>query len=391
MKNNRIYIADVTLRDGEQAPGGAMFITEKIKVAEALDTMGVDIIEAGFAASSQGDFESIQSISKVVKNATICSLARTIKADIDTAIEAVKHAKNKRIHIFVPTSPLHMTYKLNKKPDEVLEMTKTFVSHARNFVDDVEWSAEDATRSDIDFLCRCIETAIESGARTINLPDTVGYATPLEYCELFKTLIERIPNSDKAVFSAHCHNDLGMATANSLAAISGGARQIECTINGIGERAGNAALEEVVMAVKTRKDRFPFATGINTTHISSISKLVSNVTDFSIQKHKAIVGANAFAHSSGIHQDGILKNSETYEIMTPESIGVEKTKLVLSKHSGRAGLKDMLDDYSIDLTYEDLDEVFEQFKKLCDYKKIILDIDILELVRKTCKQRKCVA
>ena len=380
MKQKQIFILDTTLRDGEQCPGATMTLNEKLKVAEALDVMGVDVIEAGFAASSRGVLEAIQEICKVVKNATVCSLARSIESDIDAACEAVKAANKGRVHLFVSTSPIHMKYKLKKKSHEVLDMIAASVSYARRFIDDVAFAAEDATRTEIDFLCRAVETAIANGASVINLPDTVGYITPLEYYDLIKNVMTRVPNSDKAIFSTHCHNDLGLATANSLAAINAGARQIECTVNGIGERAGNAALEEIVMAIKTRGDVFPFTTNINTTHITYASKLVSMVTGFRVQKNKAIVGVNAFAHESGIHQDGVLKNRETYEIMTPESVGINNSSIVLGKHSGRTALKNSLKKLSIELSDDRLNEVFENFKKLCDTKKNVTDNDLLALV-----------
>ncbi|MEQ1713693.1 MAG: 2-isopropylmalate synthase, partial [Hyphomicrobium sp.] len=319
---DRVVIFDTTLRDGEQCPGATMTFEEKLEVADFLDEMGVDIIEAGFPIASEGDFEAVSAISKRVKRATVAGLARAGEKDIDRAGEAVKHARRGRIHTFVSTSPVHMKYKLQKTPEQVLDMVAKQCARARQWVDDVEWSAEDATRTEHDFLCRCVETAIKHGATTINIPDTVGYTVPEEYFALFAMLINRVPNAGKAIFSTHCHNDLGMAVANSLAGIKAGARQIECTINGIGERAGNAALEEVVMAMRTRKDVLPFVTGIDATMLTRASKLVSAVTNFPVQYNKAIVGRNAFAHESGIHQDGMLKHQETYEIMTPESVGV---------------------------------------------------------------------
>jgi 2-isopropylmalate synthase len=377
--NSKIYIFDTTLRDGEQSPGATMTSDEKIIIADALDNMGVDVIEAGFAASSPGDFDCITKISERSKNAIICSLARTKESDIESAGKAVKSAKRGRIHIFISTSPVHIKYKLKKEPHEVLEMTESSVKYARKFTDDVEWSAEDATRSESDFLCKCVECAIKNGATTINLPDTVGYTSPNEYFEFIKGIITRVPNSDKVIFSTHCHNDLGMATSNSLAAILAGARQIECTINGIGERAGNAALEEVVMAIKTRNDLYPFNTNINTRDLTSVSRLVSNITGFQVQRNKAIVGANAFSHASGIHQDGMLKNRDTYEIIKPEDIGLDNSKLVLGKLSGRAALKDRLKNLNINLEDNEIGIVFEKFKKLCDYKKDITDDDIIAL------------
>ncbi|MEM9880152.1 MAG: 2-isopropylmalate synthase, partial [Pseudomonadota bacterium] len=321
---DHIRIFDTTMRDGEQSPGASMNLEEKLRIAEALEALGVDIIEAGFAIASEGDFQAVKAVAEQCKSATVASLARAAAADIDRAGEAVKNALNPRIHTFIATSPVHMKHKLNMRENAVIENIHDSVSRARNLVADVEWSAEDSTRSDIDFLCHAVETAINAGATTINLPDTVGYATPDEYGAMFAQVIERVPSSDKAIFSTHCHNDLGLAVANSLAGIANGARQIECTINGIGERAGNAALEEIVMAIKTRSDAVPYRVNANTQEITRASRLVSAVTGFTVQNNKAIVGANAFAHESGIHQDGMLKNAETYEIMTPESVGVTK-------------------------------------------------------------------
>ncbi|HEX5599521.1 MAG TPA: 2-isopropylmalate synthase, partial [Hyphomicrobiaceae bacterium] len=328
---DRVLIFDTTLRDGEQCPGATMTFEEKLEVADLLDEMGVDIIEAGFPIASDGDFEAVSAIAKRVKRAVVAGLARASFQDIDRCAEAVRHAQRPRIHTFISTSPIHMKYKLQKEPHEVLEMVRASVERARKYVDDVEWSAEDGTRTEIDFLCRCVETAIKAGATTINIPDTVGYTVPEEYYNLFKTVRERVPNSDKAVFSVHCHDDLGMAVANSLAGVKAGARQVECTINGIGERAGNAALEEIVMAIKTRNDVLPFWTGIETRMLTRASKLVSAATSFPVQYNKAIVGRNAFAHESGIHQDGMLKHTQTYEIMTPESVGLSKSSLVMGK------------------------------------------------------------
>ncbi len=337
----RIIIFDTTLRDGEQCPGATMNMEEKLLVAKLLENMRVDIIEAGFAAASEGDFASVNQIAKTIKNSTICSLARAIKSDIQKAGEAVKPAKSGRIHVFISTSDIHLQHQIKKSKEQVLEMTKDTVTLARNLCDNIEWSAMDATRSDRDFLFKAIETAINAGATTVNIPDTVGYAIPEEYANLISQIKNKVPNIDKAIISVHCQNDLGLATANSLAAIKSGARQIECTINGIGERAGNTALEEVVMSIKTRDDFFEnFYTNVESTLISRASKLVSNITSFPIQYNKAIVGANAFAHESGIHQDGMLKNRKTYEIMTPQSVGLEKSSLVMGKHSGRAAFKD---------------------------------------------------
>jgi 2-isopropylmalate synthase len=337
-----IVIFDTTLRDGEQSPGASMTFEEKLKIADLLDAMGVDIIEAGFPIASEGDFEAVSAIAERTRNAVIVGLARAIPGDIARCGEAVRKARRPRIHTFVSTSPIHLQHQMNKSEAEVLEIIARTVGQARNLVLDVEWSAMDATRTPIDYLCRCVEAAIKAGATTINLPDTVGYALPHEYRALFETVREQVPNSDKAVFSVHCHNDLGLAVANTLAGIEGGARQVECTINGMGERAGNAAMEEVVMALRVRGDTMPYHTNIDTTMLTRASKLVSAVSSFPVQYNKAIVGRNAFAHESGIHQDGMLKNAGTYEIMTPESVGVAKTSLVMGKHSGRHAFKEKL-------------------------------------------------
>lgn len=377
---NRVRIFDTTLRDGEQSPGASMTLEEKLRIAEQLEAMGVDIIEAGFAIASNGDFECVHQIAERIKNSTVCSLARAALGDIDRAAEAIKPAASGRIHTFIATSPLHMKVKLQMEPEAVLEAIHKSVSHARQFTDDVEWSAEDATRTEMDFLYRAVDTAIKAGATTINLPDTVGYATPQEYGQMYVDVINNVANADQAIFSTHCHNDLGLAVANSLAGVMGGARQIECTINGIGERAGNAAMEEVVMALRTRADAMPYHTNVTTTEISKASKLVSLVTGFSVQNNKAIVGANAFAHESGIHQDGVLKAAETYEIMTPESVGVTKTTLVLGKLSGRAAFADKLKELGYELGDNAFQDCFRRFKELADRKKTIYDEDIVALV-----------
>jgi 2-isopropylmalate synthase len=377
---NRVLIFDTTLRDGEQCPGASMNLEEKLEVAELLDEMGVDIIEAGFPVASQGDFESVAAIAKRAKNAVIAGLSRAALKDIDRCAEAVKHAKRPRIHTFLATSPVHMKWKLQKEPHEVYEMVVAQVTRARNHVEDVEWSAEDATRTEHDFLCRCVEAAIKAGATTINLPDTVGYSTPTEYAAMFKMVRERVPNSDKARFSVHCHDDLGMAVANSISGVEGGARQIECTINGIGERAGNASLEEVVMAMRVRNDVFPYWTGIDAKMLTRASKLVSAVTSFPVQYNKAIVGRNAFAHESGIHQDGMLKHTQTYEIMMPEDVGVSKTSLVMGKHSGRHAFREKLLELGYDLGDNALQDAFNRFKDLADKKKHVYDEDIVALV-----------
>jgi len=379
-KTERIKIFDTTLRDGEQSPGAAMTHEEKIEVAELLDEMGVDIIEAGFPISSQGDFDAVNTIAKRTKNAVICGLSRAGLKDIDRAAEALKPSKRFRIHTFISTSPVHMKHKLQMGPNSVIEAIAASVGHARKFTDDVQWSPEDSTRTERDFLCFAVETAINAGATTINIPDTVGYSTPQEFYEMIVDLRNRVPNIDKATIATHCHNDLGLAVANSLAGVLAGARQIECTINGIGERAGNAALEEVVMALKVRGDIMPFTTGINTTLLSRASKLVSNVTGFPVQYNKAIVGKNAFAHESGIHQDGMLKNVETYEIMRPEDVGVHSSSLVLGKLSGRHAFKDKLESLGYELDDHAFQEAFKRFKDLADKKKHVFDEDIVALV-----------
>jgi 2-isopropylmalate synthase len=377
---DRVLIFDTTLRDGEQSPGATMTFEEKLEVADMLDAMGVDIIEAGFPIASEGDFEAVSAVAKRVKRATVAGLARAAFKDIDRCAEAVRHAVNPRIHTFISTSPVHMKYKLQKSAEEVLEMVTAQVTRARNHVPDVEWSAEDGTRTEMDFLCRTVEAAIRAGATTINIPDTVGYTVPEEYEAIFRTVRERVPNSDKAIFSVHCHNDLGLAVANTIAGLRGGARQIECTINGIGERAGNAALEEVVMALRTRADILPYHNKIEATMLTRASKLVSAVTSFPVQYNKAIVGRNAFAHESGIHQDGMLKNAQTYEIMTPESVGVQKTSLVMGKHSGRNAFRTKLKEMGYELGDNGLEDAFKRFKDLADKKKVVYDDDIEALV-----------
>jgi len=377
---NRIIIFDTTLRDGEQAPGAAMNLEEKLALARMLEGLGVDVIEAGFPVSSAGDFQAVNEIAKIIKNATICGLARAARLDIERAYAAIAPAARKRIHIFLSTSPLHMKYKLQKEPEQVLQAVWDSVSFARNLTDDVEWSAEDGTRSEADFLCRCVEAAIKAGARTINIPDTVGYTTPHEYGALFTMLRTRVPNADQAIFSVHCHDDLGLAVANSLAGVAHGARQVECTINGLGERAGNAALEEVVMALKVRHDIMPFTTGINTPLITRASRLVSGITGFPVQPNKAVVGANAFAHESGVHQDGMLKNRETYEIMTPESVGLTKSNLKLGKLSGRNAFRSKLKELGYELGDNALEDAFKRFKDLADRKRDMFDDDIIALV-----------
>jgi 2-isopropylmalate synthase len=379
-EKDRVIIFDTTLRDGEQCPGATMTHEEKLEVAEMLDTMGVDVIEAGFPIASDGDFAAVHEIAKRAKNAVICGLSRAAPKDIDRCAEAIKPAKRRRIHTFLSTSPVHMKWKLQKEPHEVYEMVIGQVTRARNHTDDVEWSAEDGTRTEHDFLCRCVEAAINAGATTINIPDTVGYTVPEEYAALFRMVMERVPNSDKARFSVHCHNDLGMAVANSLAGIGAGARQIECTINGIGERAGNTALEEVVMAMNVRNDVLPYWTKIEAPMLTRASKLVAAATSFPVQYNKAIVGRNAFAHESGIHQDGMLKNAQTYEIMVPESVGVKQTSLVMGKHSGRHAFVHKLEELGYNLASNQLEDAFVRFKTLADRKKQIYDEDIEALV-----------
>ncbi|WP_020409268.1 2-isopropylmalate synthase [Hahella ganghwensis] len=381
MSTNHLVIFDTTLRDGEQSPGASMTKAEKLRIAKALERMKVDVIEAGFAIASPGDFDSVKAIAGSVKDSTVCSLARALDKDIDRAAEALKPAKSARIHTFIATSPIHMKYKLQMEPDQVVEQAVRAVKRARGYTDNVEFSCEDAGRSEIDFLCRIIEAAIDAGAGTINIPDTVGYAIPEQFGDTIRTLIERIPNADKAIFSVHCHNDLGLAVANSLAAVSHGARQVECTINGLGERAGNASLEEIVMAVRTRKDLFCIDTQIETQHIVPTSRLVSTITGFPVQPNKAIVGANAFAHESGIHQDGVLKHRETYEIMRAEDVGWHTNSLVLGKHSGRNAFRTRLQELGhVFETESELNEAFTRFKELADKKHEIFDEDLQALV-----------
>ncbi|GBD48681.1 2-isopropylmalate synthase [Methylopila sp. Yamaguchi] len=377
---DRIVIFDTTLRDGEQCPGATMTFEEKLDVAHLLDRMGVDVIEAGFPIASNGDFEAVAEIARRSDAAVIAGLARAIPADIARCGEAVRFARRPRIHTFVSTSPIHLAHQMRKTEEQVLEIISATVAQARNLVEDVEWSAMDATRTPIEYLCRAVEAAIKAGATTINLPDTVGYATPDEYRAMFVQVRERVPGADKAIFSTHCHDDLGLAVANSLAGVAGGARQIECTVNGIGERAGNAALEEIVMALKVRRDAMPYETGVESTLLTRASRLVSAATSFPVQYNKAIVGKNAFAHESGIHQDGMLKHSETYEIMTPGSVGVSKTSLVMGKHSGRAAFKDKLKTLGYELGENALQDAFTRFKELADRKKHVYDEDIEALV-----------
>ncbi len=384
MKKEKLIIFDTTLRDGEQSPGASMTSDEKLRIAKALEKLKVDVIEAGFAVSSPGDFASVKSIAETIKDSTVCSLSRAIIADIESSAEALSGAYSGRIHTFIATSPIHMKYKLQMNPEQVLEQAIKAVRCARNLINDVEFSLEDASRSEFDFMCRIIEGVIDAGATTINIPDTVGYGFPQEYGDIIGRLIRNIPNSDKAIFSVHCHNDLGLAVSNSLAAVMQGARQIECTINGLGERAGNAALEEVVMAVKTRKDIFPVETCIETTHIAATSRLVSSITGFPVQPNKAIVGANAFAHESGIHQDGVLKFRETYEIMSAQDIGLQTNKILLGKLSGRAAFVARLEELGTHFKNKDaLNQAFSRFKDLADKKREIYDEDLQALVSDT--------
>jgi 2-isopropylmalate synthase len=380
--SDKLIIFDTTLRDGEQSPGASMTKDEKLRIARQLERLKVDVIEAGFAASSNGDFECVQAIANTIKDSVVCSLARANDRDISRAAEALKGAQRARIHTFIATSPLHMEKKLRMTPEQVYEQARLAVRFARKLCDDVEFSPEDGYRSDVDFLCRVLEAVIEEGATTINVPDTVGYAIPELYGNFIRTLRERVPNSDKAIWSVHCHNDLGMAVANSLAGVKiGGARQVECAINGLGERAGNCALEEVVMAVKTRRDYFGLEVGIDTTQIVPASRLVSQITGFVVQPNKAVVGANAFAHASGIHQDGVLKARDTYEIMRAEDVGWSTNKIVLGKLSGRNAFKQRLQELGIEMASEgEVNAAFARFKELADRKSEIFDEDILALV-----------
>ena len=376
----KIIIFDTTLRDGEQSPGASMNVEEKLKVAKQLEKLNVDVIEAGFPASSEGEFEAVRTIAQEVHGPQICALARANRDDIDKAWRAIKGADEPRIHTFIATSDIHLKYKLRMSREQVLEALTDAVSYARQYTDNVEFSPEDATRTDMDFLCQVVEAAIEAGATTVNIPDTVGYSVPSEFGRIIRTLKERVPNIDKAVLSVHCHNDLGLAVANSLAAIQNGARQVECTINGIGERAGNASLEEIAMVLKVRKDILPYYTGLNTEQIYPTSRLVSTITGMTVQPNKAIVGANAFAHEAGIHQDGILKEKLTYEIMTPETVGIPKSHLVLGKHSGRHAFRERLRELGYELSGAELNRVFQRFKKVADRKKVVYDEDIIALV-----------
>ncbi len=378
---DKLIIFDTTLRDGEQSPGASMTRSEKMRVAKALEKMKVDVIEAGFPVASPGDFEAVKSIAGIIQDSVVCGLARTGARDIDAAAEALKPARSARIHTFIATSPIHMERKLKMQPDDVIDAAVQAVKRARRYTADVEFSPEDAGRSELDFLCRIIEVVITAGATTINIPDTVGYSIPAQFGQTIRNIMERVPNSDKAVFSVHCHNDLGLAVANSLSAVVNGARQVECTINGLGERAGNAALEEIVMAVHTRKDYFQCETNLDTTEIVNCSKLVSNVTGFPVQPNKAVVGANAFAHEAGIHQDGVIKSRETYEIMRAEDVGWSNNRLVLGKHSGRNAFRTRLKEIGFEFDSEvELNNAFKKFKDLADKKHEIYDEDLQTIV-----------
>ena len=378
--SRHIVIFDTTLRDGEQSPGASMNLPEKMEVAQALVELGVDVIEAGFPIASPGDFEAVREIARHIRGSVICGLARCREADIDRAWEALRHAERARIHVFLATSAIHREHKLKMDKDEIIQHAVASVKRAIGYCPDVEFSPEDASRTETDFLCQVVEAAIGAGATTVNIPDTVGYATPTHMGNVIRTLRNRVPNIDQAVVSVHCHNDLGMAVANSLAAIEAGAGQVECTINGLGERAGNCSLEEIVMSLRTRNDYYHATTKINTRRLVPASRLVANITGIQVQRNKAVVGQNAFAHEAGIHQDGMLKERTTYEIMRPEDVGFSMTDLVLGKHSGRAALADRAKAMGYNLTREQIDTVFEQFKMLADKKKEIYDADIAALI-----------
>ena len=379
-ERDRVIVFDTTMRDGEQSPGASMSLEEKLELAKILEEMRVDVIEAGFPIASNGDFEAVRQISEIVTESTICGLARAAAVDIERCAEAIRPAKRGRIHTFLSTSPSHRDHILKMSQEDILDAITRSVTHARNLCDDVEWSAQDATRTEQDFLRRCVEAAIKAGAKTVNIPDTVGYTYPSEYEAIFRDLIENVPGVENVILSTHCHNDLGLAVANSLAGVQGGARQVEVAINGIGERAGNAALEEVVMALKVRGDRLPYHTAAETQHITRASRYVSAITGFPVQFNKAIVGKNAFAHESGIHQDGMLKDRGTYEIMTPESVGQGASNLVMGKHSGRHAFREKLKALGYELGQNALNEAFQRFKDLADKKKHVFDDDIVALV-----------
>jgi len=379
-ERDRVIVFDTTMRDGEQSPGASMSHEEKLELAKILEEMKVDVIEAGFPIASNGDFEAVRAISEIVTESVVCGLARAGMADIERCAEAIKKAKRGRIHTFLSTSPSHREKILNASQEDILEMITKSVTHARNLCGDVEWSAQDATRTEQDFLRRCVDAAIRAGATTINLPDTVGYSYPSEYADMFRDIIANVDRADTVIFSTHCHNDLGLAVANSLSGVQGGARQVEVAVNGIGERAGNAALEEIVMALKVRGDQLPYFTGIETQHITRASRYVSAITGFPVQFNKAIVGKNAFAHESGIHQDGMLKDRGTYEIMQPEDVGQGSSNLVMGKHSGRHAFREKLKDLGYELGQNALNEAFQRFKDLADKKKHVFDDDIIALV-----------
>ncbi|MFA7117368.1 MAG: 2-isopropylmalate synthase [Sphaerochaetaceae bacterium] len=387
MADNHIFIFDTTLRDGEQAPGYSMNLEEKIRMAKQLRLLGVDILEAGFAIASPGDFESVRAIASAVDDTVVASLSRALTKDIDAAWEAVKQARRPRIHTFLATSDLHLQYKLKMSREHALEQAVEMVSYARNLCDDVEFSCEDATRTDLAYLCQVVEAVIKAGATTVNLPDTVGYATPKDMRQMFSTVLQKVDKAQDIVLSTHCHNDLGLAVANTLASLDAGARQAECTVCGIGERAGNASLEELVMNIRTRSDEYPFITGIDSTQIYRSARLLSSITGVKVNPSKAIVGANAFAHESGIHQHGMMANSRTYEIMTPESVGVQKTSLVLGKHSGAHALQKRLEELGYHIADEDLENLFEEFKNVADRKKTVTDRDLIALVESTQKPK----
>ena len=381
MSKDKLIIFDTTMRDGEQSPGASMTKDEKLRIARQLERMRVDVIEAGFPAASDGDFEAVKAVASIIKDSTVCGLARANEQDVRRCGEAVRGARSPRVHTFIATSPIHMEKKLRMEPSQVIAQAVQSVKWAREYTDNVEFSPEDAGRSDLDFLCRILEQVIRAGATTINIPDTVGYTLPEYFGALIRNLRERIPNSDQAMWSVHCHNDLGLAVANSLSAVLNGARQVECTINGLGERAGNASLEEIVMAVRTRQDVFPCDTNIDATQIVPISRLVSGITGFTVQPNKAIVGANAFAHEAGIHQDGVLKSRDTYEIMRAQDVGWVTNKLVLGKHSGRNAFKARLTELGIELPSEEaLNAAFKRFKDLADKKHEIFDQDLQALI-----------
>lgn len=382
-ENGKIFIFDTTLRDGEQAPGASMTREEKLQIASVLDRMGVDVIEAGFPGSSAGDFESVHAIAGVTQNAIVAGLSRAVRSDIDACASALRPAVRRRIHTFISTSPLHMKYKLRMTPDAVLAAVIDSVSYARNLCDDVEWSCEDGTRSDRDFLCRCFEAAIKAGASTVNIADTVGYTMPDEFDELIRCIMNRVPNIDKVRFSVHCHDDLGMGVANSLAAINAGARQIECTINGIGERAGNAALEEIVMALDVRRDLFKCHTGIDKKYLSEVSRLVSHITGFPVPPNKAVVGSNAFAHESGIHQHGVINHRATYEIMSPAAVGAGESTLVMGKHSGRHAFLLKLNELGLRVGEPEFERAFVEFKTFADSRKTVTDEEVRLLIKGT--------